>query len=78
MKFLGKKSKGRKTMNEMLMNTRREPRQQPIVWVRQEMPWQDMPHQAPRADEHDALVQRFRDRNETYRRRENLFGCVMR
>lgn len=33
--------------------------------------------QAPTASEHNELVQRFRDRNETRRRRENLFGCVM-
>jgi hypothetical protein len=59
-------------MNEMLMNNKRNTRQRPVLWMPQEMP-----NQAPRADEHNALVQRFRDRNETYRRRENLFGCLM-
>lgn len=59
-------------MNEMLMNNKRNPSQQMINWVSQ-----DIRHQAPSADEHDALVQRFRDRNDSHRRREKLFGCVM-
>ena len=59
-------------MNEMLLINKHNPSE----WM-QAVALRDAREQAPNVDRHDALVQRFRDRNQSHRRRENLFGCVM-
>ena len=58
-------------MNEFLLNSNRDHENH------FSLPSRPVLHQAPKAEERLDLVQRFRDRNENRRRRENLFGCVM-